>query len=87
MDVEAAVRRAVSRQLKSAELPPETIALDGSLSDQYGMTSMRMVLLVTSLCDEAGISLSAFTDRDLVGLNTSRDVMQLLAAATARLAV
>jgi len=83
MEAETAVRRAVSRQLRSAALPPEAIDLDGSLSDHYGMTSMRMVLLVTSLCEEAGISLSAFTDRDLAGLHTSRDLVRLVTQVAA----
>jgi acyl carrier protein len=39
------------------------IALDADLSAEYGLTSLNLVLLMTSLCEETGTSLFNFTDK------------------------
>jgi acyl carrier protein len=57
------------------------IALDAELSAEYGLTSLNLVLLMTSLCEETGTSLFNFTDKDIANLKTPRDVVTLFAAA------
>jgi acyl carrier protein len=57
------------------------IALDADLSAEYGLTSLNLVLLMTSLCEETGTPLFSFTDKDIAGLRTPRDVVTLFAAA------
>jgi acyl carrier protein len=60
-----------------AETPgigPEAIDLDADLFDSYGLTSLTMMLLITSICEEAQIDLSLFTEDDLANLRTLRAV-------------
>lgn len=80
-EMEAAVRRNVSRVLKPNDVPPEAIDLDLSLNRDYGVTSMKMVLLMTALCEETGVALSSFTDQDIESMETSRDIIAAVAIA------
>ena len=57
------------------------IALDADLSIEYGLTSLNLVLLMTSLCEETGIPVFNFTDKDIANLKTPRDVVTLFATA------
>ncbi|QAU45221.1 acyl carrier protein [Bradyrhizobium guangzhouense] len=59
----------------------DRIALDANLSDEYGLTSLNLVLLVTSLCEETGIPVFNFTDKDIANLKTPRDVVTMFATA------
>jgi len=57
------------------------IALDADLSTEYGLTSLNLVLLMTSVCEETGIPVFNFTDKDIANLKTPRDVVTLFATA------
>jgi acyl carrier protein len=57
------------------------IALDADLSAEYGLTSLNLVVLMTSVCEETGISVFNFTDKDIANLKTPRDVVTLFATA------
>ncbi|MEV0193183.1 acyl carrier protein [Kitasatospora purpeofusca] len=70
----------VSRNLAQL-LDVDRIALDADLSTEYGLTSLNLVLLVTSLCEETGTPVFNFTDKDIANLRTPRDVVTLFAAA------
>lgn len=59
----------------------DRIALDADLSEEYGLTSLNLVLLVTSLCEETGTPIFTFTDKDIAGLKTGRDIVTLFASA------
>jgi len=84
--IEELVRTGLCDVLGRDDLRPDGIDLDRNLFEGYGLTSLNMVMLMTGLCDEAGIALTAFTDRDIVALKTPRDIAALLArAGTARL--
>lgn len=82
-DIEAAVRRHVSRLVKPAQLSTEEIDLDRSLIREYAISSMKMVLLMTALCKETDVSLSSFTDRDLTAIQTSRDLVAAISTIRA----
>jgi len=53
------------------------------LADEYGLTSLNKVLLLTSVCDDAGVELSHFTEHDLAAMRTAGDIAAALAAHTA----
>ena len=78
-DLQSIVKRNLAELL---DIDIERIALDASLSDEYGLTSLNLVVLVTTLCDETGTPVFNFTDEDIANLRTPRDVVTLFANAT-----
>jgi acyl carrier protein len=72
----------VSRNLAELlDVDVDRISLDANLSAEYGLTSLNLVLLVTSLCEETGTPVFNFTDKDIANLRTARDVVTLFAGA------
>jgi acyl carrier protein len=52
------------------------VDLDADVFDMYGLTSLKMMLLITSICDDAGADLSRFTDDDVAALKTLRGIVR-----------
>ena len=77
-EIEGAARENLARVLES-DVPAGGLDLDLDLVDGYGLTSMNKVLFLMSACDDTGVSLSAFTEPDLAGMRTLRDVTVALA--------
>ena len=44
--------------------------MDARLDTQLGFTSMKTVLLITTLCTELGVSLTVFTEDDIAAMTT-----------------
>ena len=63
--------------------PPDvdTIDPDAGLFEHYGLTSLNMVILMTSVCEDTGTPMFAFTETDIARLRTPRDVVDLIASA------
>ena len=78
-DLQSIVKRNLAELL---DIDIDRIALDASLSDEYGLTSLNLVVLVTTLCDETGTPVFNFTDEDIANLRAPRDVVTLFANAT-----
>ena len=76
--VEIAARESLARVLDpgtgSADLD-----LDADMSEDLGLTSLNKVVFLMSVCDETEVSLSAFTESDVAGMRTLRDVIDALA--------
>ena len=49
------------------------------LADGYGLTSLNKVVFLMSTCDDTGVSVGAFTEPDVAGMHTLRDVVDALA--------
>lgn len=77
-DLEPAARDCLAAALDD-EVAPEDIDLDADLVREYGLTSLNRVLLMTSVCDSTGVSVSHFTEHDLAGFRSLRDVVAALA--------
>lgn len=75
-DIEAMARRNLARLLQ--EVPPEDIDPDGDMVNEYGLTSLNMVLFLTAMCNESGVGVSNFTEQDLADMRTMRDVTSRL---------
>jgi hypothetical protein len=58
---------------------PDELDLTADLADEYGLTSLNKVLLLTSVCDDAAVELSRFTEHDLAATRTAGDLVAALA--------
>jgi acyl carrier protein len=54
---------------------PATVDVAADLVDTYGVTSLAMMLLITSICDETGTDLARFGDDDLSGIRTLNAIL------------
>ncbi|WP_018656871.1 acyl carrier protein [Actinomadura flavalba] len=75
-DVESLAR---TRLAEVAEgVAPDALDPDAEMAYEYGLTSLKKVMLVTALCAETGVDLGSFTEDDLARLNTLRDLVDVL---------
>ncbi|HEX4829609.1 MAG TPA: acyl carrier protein [Trebonia sp.] len=77
VNVEIAAREALANVLESGT-EPAGIDLDADMADGLGLTSLNKVIFLMSACDDAQVSLSAFTESDVAGMRTLRDVVDAL---------
>jgi hypothetical protein len=77
VDIETTARDNLARVLESG-LGPEDLDLDTDMADGYGLTSLNKVLFLMSTCDDTGVALSEFTEPDVAGMRTLRDVTTAL---------
>ncbi|HBG98947.1 MAG TPA: hypothetical protein DDY29_09565 [Rhodobacteraceae bacterium] len=75
-ELETQVRESIARL---AAVAPEDIEMEARLETALGFTSMKMVLLVTGLCQTTGVSLTAFTEDDLAAMTTPAAIVGHLA--------
>jgi thioesterase domain-containing protein len=78
MEIEAVAREGLARVLDT-EVDPADLDPDLDMADGYGLTSLNKVVFLMSACDDTGVSLSEFTEPDVAGLRTLRDVVTALA--------
>jgi hypothetical protein len=74
---EIAAREALARVLEPGTEPAD-LDLDADMSGGLGLTSLNKVLFLMSVCDDTEVSLSAFTESDVAGMHTLRDVIAAL---------
>ncbi len=78
MEIEAVVRDGLASVLDS-DVEPADLNPDLDMADGYGLTSLNKVLFLMSVCDDTKVSLSHFTEPDVAGMRTLRDVVTALA--------
>jgi hypothetical protein len=83
--IENVVRKNLARVLES-DVAPGDLDLDADLANGYGLTSLNKVLFLMSACDEARVSLANFTEPDVAGMITLRDVTEALTRHTGEVA-
>lgn len=76
-DIETVARDNLARVLDSG-VEAANIDLDLDMADGYGLTSLNKVLFLMSVCDDTGVGLSSFTEPDVAGMRTLRDVTAAL---------
>ena len=77
--VEVAARRTLA-PLLDLDIAPDELDPDRDLAADYGLTSLNKVLFLTSVCEDTGVALSRFTERDVARMRTLRDVTELLSS-------
>jgi acyl carrier protein len=80
VDIEKAAREALATAL-GCERPPADLDLDADMSESLGLTSLNKVVFLMAVCEDTSVSLSAFTETDVAGMHTLRDVIGALANA------
>ncbi|TML31691.1 MAG: acyl carrier protein [Actinobacteria bacterium] len=75
-DLEATVRERVAQVVE--DVPADELDLDADLADEYSLTSLNKVLLVTMVCDDADVDLANFTEHDLARMRTTRQIISAL---------
>jgi hypothetical protein len=78
MEIEAVAREGLTRVIDS-DVAPADIDPDLDMADGYGLTSLNKVLFLMSACDDTEVSLASFTEPDVAGMRTLRDVITALA--------
>jgi hypothetical protein len=76
--IEIAAREALARVLEPS-FEGAVIDLDADMAEGLGLTSLNKVIFLMSVCDDTEVSLSAFTESDVAGMRTLRDVVAALA--------
>jgi acyl carrier protein len=76
--IEIAAREALARVLEPG-IEPAVLDLDADMAEDLGLTSLNKVIFLMSVCDDTKVSLSAFTESDVAGMCTLRDVIEALA--------
>jgi len=77
--IETVARNGLAGVIESDVVPAE-LDLDVDMADTYGLTSLNKVLFLTSVCDDADVSLASFTEQDVARMRTLRDVTTALYA-------
>ncbi|MFI0444560.1 acyl carrier protein [Actinomadura sp. 6N118] len=77
LEIEQAARRNLA-PLLDPQITPDALDLDRDLTGDYGLTSLNKVLFLTAVCEDTGVALSRFTERDVARMRTLRDVTALL---------
>jgi len=76
-DIEIAAREALARVLEPGTEPAD-LDLGADMAESMGLTSLNKVIFLMSACDDTQVSLSAFTESDVAGMRTLRDVIDAL---------
>jgi len=76
-ETEEGVRRPFAKVARASGPPADQLNLDSALRQEYAISSMKMVMLMTALCNEMGVSLSTFDERNLAGVRTGRDLVRM----------
>jgi acyl carrier protein len=75
--VEIAAREALARVLED-DAESADLDLDADMAEGLGLTSLNKVVFLMSVCDQTEVSLSGFTESDVAGMRTLRDVIDSL---------
>ena len=78
-EMDAVVARHLAR-LVNLDEGAASVEFDADLFADYGLSSLNMVLLMTSVCNETDTSLMHFTEEDIAGLRPARGVANLVSA-------
>jgi acyl carrier protein len=78
INIETVAREGLASVVE-ARVAPADLDPDLDMADDYGLTSLNKVVFLMSVCDDAEVSVSAFTEADVAAMRTLRDVVTALA--------
>lgn len=77
--LDSIIKSNLAKTLKKKPDAAEQLNMDEDLMYGYGLTSLDMIMLMSSICNDAGISLTELAEDDLGKIRTTRDIEALLA--------
>lgn len=77
-DAERLVRKCLSEVMENETLSPDSLDLSLGLFNHYGITSLSMIMLMTSVCEQDQVPLEVFTEAEIAALRTPRDIVDAL---------
>jgi acyl carrier protein len=70
------------RELLGGTLPAaESFDMRRRLVEEYGFSSLQLVTLLTSVCEQSGVPLTALTERDIETIKTAEDIVSVVGRA------
>lgn len=78
MDIELSARKNLARLI---QIDIDDINFDLNISEDYSLSSLNLVILITNICEDTDIPVFSFTDSDIANLRTLRDVVTMFATA------
>lgn len=83
MDLEMVVEKCC-RDLLGDGRAERTLDMDRPLVEGFGFSSLQLVTLVTTACEESGLALTALTDQDIARIKTPKDMVTVIRDAMSR---
>jgi acyl carrier protein len=77
-NVETIVRSCLCRTLSRPENEADRLDLAQSLKLDYGLVSLDLIVLMTSICTAAEVPLTALSEDDISSIQTPGDIVSLL---------
>jgi acyl carrier protein len=79
-DIAAIVQRCY-RELLGPARRDRALDLRRRLFEDDGLSSLQLVTLVTTVCDEAGLPLTTLTEQDIARMKTPGDIIAIVQTA------
>jgi acyl carrier protein len=76
--IETVVSQDLARLTSGTTHGDASVDFDADLYGHYGLTSLNMMLLMTSVCEKTKTALIHFTEQDIARLQTPRDIVSLI---------
>jgi acyl carrier protein len=80
-EIEKIVRQRLSKAVNDQD-EGRSLNLDDELGDGYGLGSLDLIMLMSSVCSDAGVPLTELSEDDIARLRTPSDIVDLLTAKT-----
>jgi acyl carrier protein len=81
-NIEPAVREALSSTLKRPPADAPKLDLGLNLKFDYGLSSLDLIMMMSAVCNQTGVPLTAFDEDEIADLQTPGDIVQLLQSKT-----
>lgn len=80
-EIEKIVRQRLSKAVNGQD-EGRGLNLDDELGDGYGLGSLDLIMLMSSVCSDAGVPLTELSEDDIARLRTPSDIVELLTTKT-----
>lgn len=79
-DIETIVRERLCKTLNRSSDHGSLLNLDESLGLEYGLSSLDLIVLMSSVCTDVDVPLTELSEDDIGALQTPSDIVSLLAS-------
>jgi acyl carrier protein len=77
-NIETIVRQRLCKVLERPSDQSDTLNLDEDLTYGYGLGSLDLIMMMSSVCSDAGVPLTELSEDDIGRLRTPADIVGLL---------